>query len=182
MWNRLVFFEHQCFISLKPEAGPTKVMAGEAPGAASHAESPAIDEGPGIDEAEFADAYDSVRLKPCKVSRVVVRGLRRTRLGVVRQELDKVMQAGNLEEIKDALVEAYADLMGLGAFDAVELVVDEGGKVGACMPALVSPNQLLTQQAAPLPAGTGQLQCPRYLQREQPAASAHRHIRPGHRR
>lgn len=48
---------------------------------------------------------------------------------MVAQELDKVLLCRSLEEIKDALLEAYADLMGLGAFDAVEILVDQGVNV-----------------------------------------------------
>ena len=92
-----------------------------------------------LDDAPFnqsagASAYEGVRNKPCRVGRLTVRGLKRTRIGVVRQELERVQHASTLEEIKDALLVAHADLLGLGIFKAVDIVIDQSAEVRKHLP------------------------------------------------
>jgi hypothetical protein len=88
-----------------------------------------LDDAPYFDQSAGAAAYESLRNKPCRVGRLVVRGLQRTKIGVVRQELERVRHAGTLEEIRDALLTAHADLLGLGIFNAVEIVIDQSAEV-----------------------------------------------------
>jgi outer membrane protein insertion porin family len=105
---------------------PMAEPAAAAAAAALAPEAPAAEEPEPAQEFDVEAAFAAVRNKPCRVSAVSVSGLERTRPGVVLQELRAVTAARSLEEIKDALVRAHADLMGLGAFEAVEITVDEG--------------------------------------------------------
>ena len=81
--------------------------------------------------AGYESAFAAVKDKPCRVAEMVVLGLARTKLSVVQRELQRVRGATTLEEIKDALLEAYVELVGLNVFEVVDLVLDEGGEVRA---------------------------------------------------
>ncbi|GAB4818843.1 hypothetical protein N2152v2_005889 [Parachlorella kessleri] len=90
----------------------------------------------GGEEAPFAfeETFDKVKTKPCKVEKLGLIGLKRTKNGLVLRELLKVRDARTLDEIKDTLLEAYEELMGLDIFEAVEVVVDadEKGRKDRC--------------------------------------------------
>ena len=85
----------------------------------------------GGEEAPFAfeETFDEVKTKPCQVEKLGLKGLKRTKNGIVLRELLKVRDARTLDEIKDTLLEAYEELMGLDIFEAVEVVVDADEKV-----------------------------------------------------
>ena len=61
---------------------------------------------------------------PVRVRRCVVRGLRKTHEGVVRQELDVVERAATVGELRDACLKAAGALQSLGIFDAADLLMD----------------------------------------------------------
>ena len=75
---------------------------------------------------DFEAAFQRLAGTPCKVERIMLVGLQRTKAGVVQAELLRVKGARTLEEIRDAALEAYESLMALDVFDGVDLVVAEG--------------------------------------------------------
>lgn len=83
---------------------------------------------PEIDEQE----WEAAAQKPCRVGRISLLGLNRTKAGLVERELRRVEHASTLEEIKDELLEAYEDLVGLDIFDAVDVVIDKGDAPDTC--------------------------------------------------
>lgn len=82
---------------------------------------------PAFDSIE--QAYAELKDRPCRLSGLRIEGLKRTGTDLVLRELDAVRSARTLVGLKDALMKAHADLTDLGIFDAVELLLDEGGKV-----------------------------------------------------
>ena len=70
-----------------------------------------------------------VKDRSCRLSGLRIEGLKRTDTELVLRELDAVRNARTLVDLKDALMRAHTDLTDLGIFDAVDLLLDEGGKV-----------------------------------------------------
>ena len=90
--------------------------------------------------------FEEVKAKPLAVSVVVFEGLERTKDHIVARELQQLPSARNLEEIKDALMEAWVALQGLQIFDAVDCIIDEGPRLP------VSPGEPETFQGLQLTA------------------------------
>lgn len=85
----------------------------------------------GEPEFDFESAFERLAGAPCRVERILLVGLERTKDSVVHPALMRVKGAGTLEEIRDAALEAWEELVGLDIFDAVDVVLGEGSKVGA---------------------------------------------------
>lgn len=81
---------------------------------------------------DFEEIFEHVKGKRCKVEKLSIAGLQRTKGKLVLRELLKVKEAQTLDEIKDSLLEAYENLMGLDIFDGVEVVIDADEEVGCC--------------------------------------------------
>ena len=90
------------------------------------AEPQAVPEAP---EVDFQHTYERLAGAPLRVERIMLVGLQRTKSGVVEQELVRIKDARTLEEIRDAALRAYEELMALDIFDAVDVVLGEGSKV-----------------------------------------------------
>ncbi|PRW61285.1 Sorting and assembly machinery component 50 [Chlorella sorokiniana] len=90
--------------------------------------------GPGDDEPEFdfEGAFERLAGAPCRVARVMLVGLERTKEAVVHPALRRVVQGRTLEEVRDRALEAYVELMGLDIFEAVDVVLEEGKARGTC--------------------------------------------------
>jgi len=88
---------------------------------------------PAAQEEEFdaESAFERLAGAKCRVERILLVGLERTKSPVVEAELVRVKHARTLEEVRDAALRAYEELMALDVFDAVDLVVGEGNKVGS---------------------------------------------------
>ncbi|PSC74144.1 sorting and assembly machinery component 50-like protein B-like [Micractinium conductrix] len=93
------------------------------------AESGAAAEAPSFD---FESAFDRLAGARCRVERIMLVGLERTKRSVVEAELLRVKGARTLEEIRDAALEAYGELMALDVFDAVDVVLGEGKTPDSC--------------------------------------------------
>ena len=83
-------------------------------------------------EFDFQHTYERLAGAPLRVERIMLVGLQRTKSGVVEQELVRIKDARTLEEIRDAALRAYVELMALDIFDAVDVVLEEGSKVCEC--------------------------------------------------
>lgn len=85
-----------------------------------------------VEEASFDydRAFDGVKNKSCRVDQVAIIGLQRTKAAIVAREFLRIREARTLEEVKDAVLVTYEDLLGLDIFDAVEIVIDGSKKVG----------------------------------------------------
>jgi hypothetical protein len=80
-------------------------------------------------DVDFQHTYERLAGAPLRVERIMLVGLQRTKSGVVEQELARIKDARTLEEIRDAALRAYEELMALDIFDAVDVVLGEGSKV-----------------------------------------------------
>jgi len=80
-------------------------------------------------QEEVAKAIEQALSRPCKVDRVLIAGLERTKQDVVRRELADLAAARTLDEIHALLVEAHSRLEDLDVFKAVEITIDESPKV-----------------------------------------------------
>lgn len=91
---------------------------------------PAVDEKEEEEEPfDFEKTFEDVKGNRCKVEKLAVLGLKRTKQQLVLRELLKVQGATTLDEIKDTLLDAYENLVGLDIFDAVEIVIDADERV-----------------------------------------------------
>ena len=142
---------------------------------------------PAFDTIE--QAYVELKDRSCRLSGLRIEGLKRTDTELVLRELDAVKNARTLVDLKDALMRAHADLTDLGIFDAVELLLDEGGKVRPCLSfreggRLPSPAPAARHTAADLAlrvlAGPGHLQPGGPLPGEESLPTAHGDLCPGH--
>ena len=79
-------------------------------------------------ETYFRHTYERLAGAPLRVEGIMLVGLHRTQSSVVKRELAGIRDARTLEEIRDAALRAYEELMALDIFDAVDLVVAEGTK------------------------------------------------------
>lgn len=79
--------------------------------------------------ADFETTFDRLKDVPCRPTKLTLVGLERTDRELVRKELLRVRDARTLDEVKDAVLDAYTDLMSLGIFDVVDIVIDQGDKV-----------------------------------------------------
>ena len=78
---------------------------------------------------DFESSFDRVKAKRLGVNVVVLKGLQRTKQYIVARELRHLPDARNLDELKDALLEAWAALLQLDIFEAVDIVLDEGSQL-----------------------------------------------------
>ncbi|KAJ1453597.1 surface antigen-domain-containing protein [Pelagophyceae sp. CCMP2097] len=69
--------------------------------------------------------------EPCRVARVVVRGLVRTREYVVEEEFDEVKAATSMGEVVSAAQRGVAGLLGLNLFETVDVSVELDDDAGA---------------------------------------------------
>lgn len=90
-----------------------------------------VDERASADDAsfDFDHAFDNVKGKPCRVDQISITGLDRTKPYIVSREFARVREAKTLDDVKDAVLDAYEDLMGLDIFEAIEIVIDGSRKV-----------------------------------------------------
>jgi len=79
--------------------------------------------------AEVPFAVDDIKNAACRVDRVVISGLKRTKEEVVKRELQNLHTARSLHEIAAILNDAHRRLEALDAFQAVEVIIDESSKV-----------------------------------------------------
>lgn len=149
---------------------------------------------------DFDQSFQRVAGAPCKVERIMLHGLQRTKASVVQAELLRLKEARTLEEIRDAALAAYEELMALDIFDAVDLVLVEHPKVLRPLPAAPASNPAGVRMcginrclsAAPPPAhrsatrlpgaGRRRVQPAGALPGEGHAAPARGHLRARHRR
>lgn len=82
-------------------------------------------------EYDFEEAFERLRDARLRPVRLSILGLERTKGDIVRREFARVRDARTLDEVKDAVLEAYENLMALGIFNAVEITVDRDPSVGA---------------------------------------------------
>ncbi|KAK2079523.1 hypothetical protein QBZ16_001917 [Prototheca wickerhamii] len=75
-------------------------------------------------EYDFEEAFERLRDARLRPVRLSILGLERTKGDIVRREFARVRDARTLDEVKDAVLEAYENLMALGIFNAVEITVD----------------------------------------------------------
>ena len=95
---------------------------------------------PGFD---FESSFDRLAPTACRVEGILLVGLQRTQSSVVERELLRVREARTLEEVRDAALTAYEELMALDIFEGVDLVLSEsakaswrsGGDGGGCVAA-----------------------------------------------
>ena len=80
---------------------------------------------PGFD---FESSFDRLAPTACRVEGILLVGLQRTQSSVVERELLRVREARTLEEVRDAALTAYEELMALDIFDGVDLVLSESAK------------------------------------------------------
>ena len=84
----------------------------------------------GEPEFDFSETYHRVKDAPCRVERIRLEGLERTKRSVVVPALLRLVQReGTLDEIKEAALEAWDELRDLDIFEAVDVVLDQGSKV-----------------------------------------------------
>ena len=76
--------------------------------------------------ADYADMYEQVKNKPCKLGVLNISGLQRTHDAVVDRELEGLKEARTLEEMKDVLLNATNNLKSLDIFDIVEARLGAG--------------------------------------------------------
>ena len=81
---------------------------------------------------EFEIAFNRVKTKRLGVNVVVLKGLQRTKHYIVARELRHLPNATNLDELKDALLDAWQTLERLDIFEAVDIVIDEGSQLRVC--------------------------------------------------
>lgn len=88
-----------------------------------------------VPDYDFESSFERLKDSACFPARLTILGLKRTNKHLVMRELLRVKNAQTLDEIKDAVVAAYQDLMALEIFDAVDIVIDGlDGKVGLHAP------------------------------------------------
>lgn len=91
-----------------------------------------VDKPENFDDQIMQDAksnLDEVMDKPCKVDKVFISGVKRTKDYILQRELESLKQAQTLQEVHDCLSEAHDRLMALEIFDAVQMTIDESPKV-----------------------------------------------------
>ena len=81
---------------------------------------------------EFAQIYDNVKDKTLQVDQVQIHGIHRTKLYLIQRELEHIQEVSTLDELKDQLIEVEANLLSLGIFRAVEVVLDASPTVRLC--------------------------------------------------
>ena len=81
------------------------------------------------DLREFEATFNRIKQKRLGVNVVVLKGMQRTKQYIVARELRHLPDAANLDELKDALLDAWAALLKLDIFDAVDVVIDEGSQL-----------------------------------------------------
>ncbi|KAI3432894.1 hypothetical protein D9Q98_010476 [Chlorella vulgaris] len=77
---------------------------------------------------DFNHAFQRLAGEPCRVERVMLEGLHRTKKSVVKRELQRFKEARTLKEIHQAADRVHEELMALDIFEAVELTLDESLK------------------------------------------------------
>ncbi|KAL6769455.1 SAM50 [Auxenochlorella protothecoides x Auxenochlorella symbiontica] len=87
-----------------------------------------------VPDYDFESSFERLKDSACFPARLTILGLKRTNKHLVMRELLRVKNAQTLDEIKDAVVAAYQDLMALEIFDAVDIVIDglDGKHPEAC--------------------------------------------------
>ncbi|KAL4452572.1 hypothetical protein ABPG75_008234 [Micractinium tetrahymenae] len=80
------------------------------------------------EEYDFEGAFQRLAGAKCRVERILLVGLERTKQELVEAELRRLKHGCTLEEIRDAAMAAHDELMALDVFDAIDLVLTEGSK------------------------------------------------------
>lgn len=80
------------------------------------------------EEYDFEGAFQRLAGAKCRVDRILLVGLERTKQDLVEAELRRLKDGRTLEEIRDAAMAAHDELMALDVFDAIDLVLTEGTK------------------------------------------------------
>ncbi|KAL4421736.1 hypothetical protein ABPG77_002352 [Micractinium sp. CCAP 211/92] len=83
------------------------------------------------EDYDFEGAFQRLADAQCRVDRILLVGLERTKQDLVEAELRRLKHGRTLEEIRDAAMAAHDELMALDIFDAVDLVLTEGSKGGS---------------------------------------------------
>lgn len=121
-----------------PEAGEpleeaeARAPGGDAPEAAAAAQASSDqpdlvqDRGQGQDPGEdLLQAFEEVKGKPCRVTELEVKGFHRTKPEVVSRELERVREAGSLEEIKDELLAVMEAFQELDVFSEISIDLEK---------------------------------------------------------
>mmetsp|Transcript_54263 Transcript_54263/g.172255 ORF Transcript_54263/g.172255 Transcript_54263/m.172255 type:complete len:471 (+) Transcript_54263:310-1722(+) len=77
-------------------------------------------------EFNFQEAFEETKDVPCRVHDVTVEGNKRTKSHVIARELERLRGATTLDELKDELLVASANLRALSIFRNIDIVADAG--------------------------------------------------------
>ena len=70
--------------------------------------------------------FDAIQKQPCRVQRVVIVGLKRTRRSLIDRHLAAAMSASTYGEVQSALLACRSELLSLGVFSDVSMTLDAG--------------------------------------------------------
>eukprot|EP00854_Cymbomonas_tetramitiformis_P011570 gene11570-13669_t len=78
------------------------------------------------DQEDFAERFERLKGKECRVHDIEIKGYKRTRTSIIEREFKTVREAKTLDELKDTLLDASTKLSELDIFHSVDIFCDAG--------------------------------------------------------